>query len=162
LGTLLGGEGAQETASPEVTRAAPMRSTFPGARVLLAEDERVNQMLATQLLKKMGFVVHVVGTGVAAVEAVAAGDVDIVLMDCHMPEMDGFVATSTIRARAGTGWRIPILAMTASSIAEARTECLAAGMDDFITKPIVSPGDLCSVIDRWLAQTRSPGTATAA
>jgi CheY-like chemotaxis protein len=130
------------------------RSAFPGAHILLAEDERVNQMVATALLKKMGFVVKVVGTGVAAVEAVADEDFDIILMDCNMPEMDGYTATRTIRQNAGSASRIPIIAMTASAIGDARAECLAAGMDDFLTKPIVHPAELCSAIDRWLAQTR--------
>jgi CheY-like chemotaxis protein len=73
-------------------------------------------------------------------------------MDCNMPEMDGYTATKTIRANAPDGTHVPIIAMTASAIGEARAECLAAGMDDFLTKPIVRPEELCSAIDRWLAQ----------
>jgi CheY-like chemotaxis protein len=154
LETLLS-DGAHKVAPRQKTNGMSQRSEFPGARVLLAEDERVNQLVASALLKKMGFVVQVVDNGAAAVAAVAAGQFDIVLMDCNMPEMDGFMATKRIRANAANGARIPIIAMTASAIGEARAECLAAGMDDFLTKPIVRPEELCSAIDRWLTKAGS-------
>jgi two-component system sensor histidine kinase/response regulator len=159
---VLGDSGGKKAVSREQPAAAQIRSAFPGAHVLLAEDGRVNQLVVSQILKKMGFIVQVVGTGLEAVDAVATGHVDIVLMDCNMPEMDGFVATSAIRARGGSASRIPILAMTASTVGEARAECLAAGMDDFIEKPILSPTDFCSTIDHWLAQTPPPVTMKSA
>jgi CheY-like chemotaxis protein len=160
LETVLADDAGRDAAPRQAPKRAELRSAFPGARVLLAEDERVNQMVASALLKKMGFVVQVVDNGLAAVDAAAAGQFDIILMDCNMPEMDGFMATKTIRASAGAASRVPIVAMTASAIGEARAECLAAGMNDFLTKPIVRPEELCFTIDRWLAQNQSaPRTA---
>jgi signal transduction histidine kinase/CheY-like chemotaxis protein len=147
---------AREVPARQQLRITPIRSSFPGARILLAEDDRVNQLVASEMLKKMGFAVQVVGNGVAAVDFVDKSQVDIILMDCNMPEMDGLEATKKIRLGARPGWRVPILAMTASATEESRAQCLEAGMDAFVMKPIVRPGDLCSTIDQWLAQTRRP------
>jgi len=126
--------------------------------VLVAEDNEVNARLAVQLLARQGHRVVVVGSGVAALEALGQQRFDIVLMDMHMPEMGGVEATRRIRAgEAGTGCRIPIVAMTASATAEDRAACLGAGMDDYVTKP-VQPAALAEA----LARQRRPGPGTPA
>jgi signal transduction histidine kinase/ligand-binding sensor domain-containing protein/ActR/RegA family two-component response regulator len=106
-------------------------------RVLLAEDNGVNQALAAGLLRRDGHVVTIVDNGAAAVAAVATGEFDVVLMDVQMPEMSGLDATAAIRARdAMTRARVPIIAMTAHAMQGDRDRCLAAGMDDYLPKPI--------------------------
>jgi CheY-like chemotaxis protein len=103
--------------------------------VLLAEDTPVNQLVASRILKKLGHHVEIAGNGAEAVAAVARGRFDVVLMDCQMPEVDGYEATTRIRAAERTG-RLPIVALTASATVEDRERCLAAGMDDFVSKPV--------------------------
>ena len=108
-----------------------------GLRILLAEDNAVNQKLAALLLKREGHDVTVVGDGNAAVRAVAQDSFDVVLMDLQMPEMDGFEATAAIRAaERGTGRHLWIVALTAHAMKDDRGKCLEAGMDDYLTKPI--------------------------
>jgi CheY-like chemotaxis protein/anti-sigma regulatory factor (Ser/Thr protein kinase) len=121
-------------------------------RVLAAEDNAVNKKLITRLLEKAGFQVEAVDNGLQAVQAVARGDYDAVIMDCQMPEMDGFEATAAIRAaESGTDRHVPIIALTASAMEADREMCLASGMDDFLTKPI-DRAELTAVLDRWLPQ----------
>ena len=103
--------------------------------VLLAEDTPVNQLVASRMLKKLGHRVEIAGNGADAVAAVARGAFDVVLMDCQMPEVDGYEATTRIRAAERSG-RLPIVALTASATVEDRERCLAAGMDDFVSKPV--------------------------
>lgn len=106
-------------------------------QILLAEDHPLNQKVATLLLERMGFDVHLAVNGVQAVEAAAQRDYDAILMDCHMPEMDGFEATRSIRSNEhGTTKHVPIIAVTALAMAGDRERCLSAGMDDYVTKPI--------------------------
>jgi signal transduction histidine kinase/ActR/RegA family two-component response regulator len=108
-------------------------------RILVAEDNSVNQRFAVGLLEKRGHNVKLVATGTEAVEAVERERFDIVLMDVQMPEMDGLDATRAIRARErGTDRRVPIIAMTAHAMTGDRTRCLEAGMDDYVTKPLRS------------------------
>jgi CheY-like chemotaxis protein/HPt (histidine-containing phosphotransfer) domain-containing protein len=104
--------------------------------VLVAEDSPVNQLLAVRLLDQLGFRADVVGDGREAVAAAEQGDYAAVLMDCQMPELDGYEATAEIRRREGEGRHLAIIAMTANSMAEDRERCLAAGMDDYVSKPI--------------------------
>jgi signal transduction histidine kinase/ActR/RegA family two-component response regulator len=103
--------------------------------ILLAEDTPVNQLVAVRMLTKLGHRVEIAGTGAEAVAAVARGRFDVVLMDCLMPDVDGYEATTRIRA-VERGRRLPIVALTASATVEDRERCLAAGMDDFISKPV--------------------------
>jgi len=124
-------EPAPEAAQPG--QAGPARSAL---RLLVAEDNDVNQILINALLARMGHRVHLVGNGRLAVEAVRRGDYDLVLMDLQMPEMDGMEATHAIRALGDRFASLPIIAMTANAFDEDRQACLAAGMDDYVAKPI--------------------------
>jgi two-component system, sensor histidine kinase len=130
--------------------AGPQPAAAADMRVLVAEDNAVNQLVATRLLARLGCVTAAAGDGRAAIDALAAGDFDLVLMDCHMPELDGLEATRRIRAGAAgeRGRRVPIVALTASANTESRTRCLAAGMDGYLTKPI-TPAALERELARW-------------
>lgn len=110
-------------------------STLPSRQVLVADDNPVNQMVASLTLQKLGYTATVVANGRQAVKAWRAGTFCAILMDCQMPEMDGFQATREIRSRE-TGARVPILAMTASDIPDDRRKCREAGMDGYLTKPL--------------------------
>ncbi len=121
------------------------------ARILLAEDNLVNQMLAVELLERGGYRVDVASNGREALEALQRTPYALVLMDCQMPEMDGFAATAAIRATDTNGSRPPIIAMTANAMQGDRERCLAAGMDDYLTKPI-NPEQLYATIERWLPE----------
>jgi signal transduction histidine kinase/DNA-binding response OmpR family regulator len=105
-------------------------------RVLLAEDNKINQQFVTALLRKHNFTVDVVDNGHKAVDAVRRADYDVVLMDVHMPELDGIAATQEIRALPGDKARIPIIALTANAMPGARAEYLREGMDDYMSKPL--------------------------
>jgi two-component system, sensor histidine kinase and response regulator len=118
-------------------RASSLRPSGRALRVLLAEDNPVNQTLATRILEKLGHKVQVANNGREAVERAHAGDFDLIVMDVQMPEMDGLEATVAIRtAEAGTGKHVPIVAMTAHAMKGDRERCLNAGMDGYLSKPI--------------------------
>lgn len=118
---------------PLVTRHT-LRETQNPARILLAEDNAVNQTLAVRLLEKRGYVVSVAGDGRAAVAALQKDTFDLVLMDIQMPDMDGFEATSAIRKKEErTGRHIPIIAMTAHALEGDQERCVAAGMDGYVS-----------------------------
>ncbi len=132
------------------------RRVMTGARVLVAEDNPVNQKVAVLTLEKMGYAVTVVETGLAAIAALKNGTFDVVLMDCQMPEMDGYEATKRIRGDATLANRnVPIIAMTANAINGDREKCLAAGMSDYVSKPVKSR-DLAAVLAKWLAVAKAP------
>ena len=123
---------------------APAKPTFfdlaaeHPLRILVAEDNPMNKMLILTVLTKLGYKADWAGDGRACVDRFAAGDYDLILMDVHMPEMDGLEATREIRARFEER-PVAICALTANASEEGRDECLAAGMDDFITKPLQVP-----------------------
>jgi two-component system, sensor histidine kinase and response regulator len=123
------------------------------ARILLVEDNAVNQKVATRMLERMGCRVDQAGNGKEAVEMAATLPYDLIFMDCHMPEMDGYDATREIRAREKRGKHRIIVAMTANALKGDRERCLEAGMDDYISKPI-QKGALVTALTRYAAKTR--------
>lgn len=122
---------------------------FKDFRLLLVEDNHTNQQVAVNTLAQMGYRIESVANGREAIAALRETDYDLVFMDCHMPEMDGFEATTEIRRQETATQRIPIIAMTASALPEDRARCLAAGMDDYLTKPLHRQ-ELRAVLERWL------------
>jgi PAS domain S-box-containing protein len=127
----------QQAVRPSDRRQAPLEFTTPPLRILLAEDNPVNQRVALHLLKKHRHSTTVVGNGREALAAIEREHFDLVLMDVQMPEMDGFEATHALRrAEATTGRHLPIIAMTAHAMKGDRERCSAAGMDDYVCKPI--------------------------
>jgi two-component system, sensor histidine kinase and response regulator len=141
LDILSGSQPADRTTSATVARLAP-------ARILLAEDDAVNTAVAVAMLTRLGCEVETVGNGLEAVAALDDSDFDLILMDCQMPEMDGYEATRAIRARGGESY-VPILALTASALSEDRERALAAGMDEHISKPI-KLDTLRKSLARWI------------
>ncbi len=133
----------------------PQSASCNGARVLLAEDNPVNQRITQRLLQKVGATVDVVADGRKAVEAFRKSSYDLVLMDCQMPEMDGYEATHDIRASEEPGHHVPIVALTAHAMAGDRERCIASGMDDYLSKPTTLQ-DLERTIHKWLAAAVSP------
>jgi PAS domain S-box-containing protein len=129
-------------------------------RILVAEDNLVNQKVARHTLEKLGYRVDVVADGHAAVDAWSTGRYDLILMDCQMPELDGYAATQVIRQREKAGERIPIIALTAHAIVGANLECEAAGMDDYLSKPIVRQR-LTECLDKFLASEINPAVVQA-
>jgi len=131
-----------------VTTAHPYAG---GSRLLLAEDNPVNQKVAQLTLQRLGYAVDVVSDGAQALAALARGAYDAVLMDCQMPVMDGFATTQELRLREAAGRRTPVIALTASAMASDRERCLHAGMDDYLSKPIRTE-DLVVVLRRWVGR----------
>jgi CheY-like chemotaxis protein/HPt (histidine-containing phosphotransfer) domain-containing protein len=135
---------------------APARAVQPpGHRILVAEDQPVNYMLVERMLTKRGHETANAADGERAVAMFDAERYDLVLMDCHMPGLDGYAATREIRRREqATGRsRIPIVAMTADAMPGDRERCLAAGMDDYLAKPVTA-SDIDAVLERWLGEAR--------
>ena len=156
--TALGRAAAPRELPAETPPATPRRCY----RILLAEDNPVNQKLALGILTKYGHSVQVAENGAEAVEAVQRESFDLVVMDVHMPEMGGFEATGLIRDRERTtGEHLPIIALTARAMAGDREQCLAAGMDDYLTKP-VKVRELIEMIDRLAGGSTPAGQGGAA
>ena len=138
-------------ASPS-TPGQPLASASPRSRdfhLLLVEDNPVNQIVARGLLENLGYRVDVADNGLQALDAFDRGPYDLILMDCQMPELDGYEATRRIRAQEPAGQRIPVVALTAHAMKGDREKCLAAGMDDYLSKP-VREAALRTTLARWL------------
>jgi CheY-like chemotaxis protein len=147
------GPALRDAPTPGVTddrgaaRGRAGQNRLPG-HILVAEDNPVNQLVAVHLLEGMGYAVEAVETGQQAVDALHRQPYDLVLMDCHMPEMDGFAATAAIRREEGSRSHTPIVAMTANALAGDAEKCLAAGMDDYVAKPVTAER-LAALVTRW-------------
>jgi len=139
-----------------ITRHTLREAHRHATRILLAEDNSVNQAVAIAMLKKMGYRADVVANGLEAVEALSRIPYDLVLMDCQMPELDGFEATGQIReaTSAVLNHQVPIIAMTANAMTGDRERCIRAGMNDYLAKP-VKPKDLEQLLDKWLTEQKN-------
>jgi CheY-like chemotaxis protein len=129
-------------AGPSPVRAEP-------AIVLVVEDSPINQIVAVRALERCGCRAKVANNGLEALEALAAEHYDAVLMDCQMPEMDGYEATLELRRREGHARHTPVIAMTANAMEGDRERCLDAGMDDYVSKPM-RPSELAQTLARWI------------
>jgi CheY-like chemotaxis protein len=147
---------ATQKKAPLVTRHT-LREAGSRSRVLLVEDNLVNQTLAVRLLEKRGYIVSVAGDGRQALATLEKKEFDVVLMDVQMPEMDGFEATAAIReTERSTGKHIPIIAMTAHVLKGDEDRCLFAGMDAYLSKPIRTI-ELFATIEKVLGKDREAG-----
>ena len=131
--------------TPEEAVPAPPKTR---GRILVAEDNPVNQRVARLQVQRLGFEVDVVDNGKAALEALSRQFYSMVLMDCQMPLMDGYEATRELRRRQNGGRHVPVVAMTANAFAADREACLQAGMDDYLSKPVELRA-LEEVLQRW-------------
>jgi CheY-like chemotaxis protein len=159
----------EDAVAPASTHAAPLVATAPPAgavahgpartgRVLLAEDNEINTLLARTLLEAAGCDVVCVVNGADAVEAASAGGFDLILMDMQMPVLDGLQATRLIRGLTGAAGAVPIVAMTANAMQTDRDACFDAGMDGYVAKPI-EPGAFLATIAEHLGATASDEAA---
>ncbi len=146
---LAGLMGTTAAEAPAAAAHEPDALDYRGAHVLLAEDNPVNQEVARAMLERAGCRVTIAVNGRAAVEQWLAQPFELVLMDCQMPELDGFEATREMRTQEAGRVRVPIIALTANAMADDRERCLAAGMDDYLPKPF-KRSDLMAVLQRWI------------
>jgi PAS domain S-box-containing protein len=154
------------TAPPDAWSAAgeaPAEGSLPAspARILIAEDNPVNQLVILEQLKTLGFAATAVSNGAEALAALEEHPFDLLLMDCQMPELDGYETTRRMRVRSGNRWQIPVIALTAHAMHGDREKCLDAGMNDYIAKPF-RVETLRQVLDRWLAEGPLPPAAALA
>ena len=152
-------QGGFATRTKALQEIAALKSQLAGifagvpARVLVAEDNAVNQKVAVRMLERLGLRPDVAGNGREAVELCAMLPYALIFMDCEMPEMDGYAATAEIRKRQGSDGRVAIIAMTADAMEGSRERCIAAGMDDYIAKP-VRLGEMIEALKKWMPTAR--------
>lgn len=147
-------DAAMQPPDPEVPLAS---QGFAGAKILLVEDNPVNQAIARTMLQTLGCQVETAVNGIEALRCMENARYDLVFMDCQMPEMDGYAATAEIRLRErGGAWRVPIIALTANALEGDRERCLAAGMDDYLAKPYVR-AQIVTLLQRWLPRFAKQG-----
>lgn len=150
----------KEKTPPIVTRHTIAEQKRRNTRILLAEDNPMNQKLAVTLLRRAGYSVNAVGNGREAIQALEDQVYDLILMDIQMPEMNGFEATQAIRKMEGDGKPTPIIAMTAHAMKGDRERCLQAGMDDYVSKPIEAQ-ELFVAIEKWTKSSDEEDTVAA-
>jgi CheY-like chemotaxis protein len=156
-------QGTDPLGPPEVNGQSNAKKTSGnermqcGARVLVAEDNPVNQQVARKMLTKLGCVVDIAEDGVEALSKLGEREYDIVFMDCHMPHLDGYSAARLIREREGDAQHTVIVAMTANALQGDRERCIVSGMDDYIAKP-VRLEDLIAVMKKWIKGPKGPSS----
>ena len=143
-------DGAEQPEPSLITRHQ-VAELHAQVKLLVVDDNPINQKVAVKMLEKLGYHADVAGDGKQALQALAQHSYDLVFMDCQMPEMDGFETTRMIRAQEKAGYRLPIIAMTANAMEGDREHCLSSGMDDFVSKPVKSQ-ELTRVLTQWLNQ----------
>jgi signal transduction histidine kinase/ActR/RegA family two-component response regulator len=143
--------GHAPNAEPPETPASETALHQVGGRILVVDDNPVNQMVADRAVRHFGFTTEVVGGGEAALEVWQGGGIDLILMDCQMPGMDGYQTAAEIRRREAGSTRIPIIAVTANATSEDRERCQRAGMDDYLAKPLRMAA-LAATLGKWMAQ----------
>jgi CheY-like chemotaxis protein len=156
---LTGGRAGEQGGAEQTEQRAEPRVVNLRGRVLVVEDQEINLAVAQGMLAAIGVEAETAANGREALARLAGESFDAVLMDCEMPVMDGFSATSELRRRESPGQRLPVIALTADATAEGRAACLAAGMDDYLAKPFTREA-LRTVLGRWLPQAPA-GASTA-
>jgi signal transduction histidine kinase/CheY-like chemotaxis protein/HPt (histidine-containing phosphotransfer) domain-containing protein len=149
LASIMGIRSCPQNEAPKAPLDQQTQMHRHGVRLLVAEDNVVNQQVVLGILGSLGYSADVVANGLEAVEAAARIPYSAILMDCRMPEMDGYTAATTIRQSRSESRHIPIIALTADVVSDARAKALAAGMNDYITKPIKAD-ELANALDRWV------------
>jgi two-component system, sensor histidine kinase and response regulator len=137
----------------DISERVAQKSELHQGRILVAEDNIINQKVVVRQLEKLGYQVDVVSNGLDVLEAIRKISYALILMDCQMPEMDGFETTAVIRGQSGKISRIPIIAMTAHVMKGDRQRCLASGMDDYLSKPVTRE-KLDSTLKKWLLESQ--------
>ena len=147
-----------EPSPPEIRSRPPAASHSSVARILVVDDNLINRQVAFAIARKLGYQADVVNNGAEAIQALQGADYDIVLMDCEMPTMDGYETSRNIRLLS-KGARIPIIALTAHALPGERAKCIAAGMNDYLSKPI-EPAQLAAVLEKFLPCLDGPVSLT--